>query len=241
MGNIPTIINTGDELFEAASSWHESFIIDKNVNVNTIKLFEPLGHVTALHVACFYGFDTLVKALLDRNADPNIIHESSPMNVLCQRNGSTKILQYLLNANTYAYVYCYGGTPLTFAISNKNVEHVELLLNHCVSANRLIDGISPLMLVNDKPIGILVLLLANGANVNEQTHTTPIHEACRNGNSKVLKILLEFGADHTMMIDDETAFDLAKRVGNYKCVKILRKHADRKKIRICGCKHTCGK
>ncbi|BCS83281.1 repeat protein [Cotonvirus japonicus] len=177
-----------------------------NVNLQTKK-----EGYTALHTACvrskYNSSIETVKILINSKCDVNIQNS----------NGQTALMQSVLN-----YSYCHpdiikllidAGTDLNLIDNRKrnaliyacyekyaNANIVELLLKNWINVNHKNDnGYTALMCV-----------------VNYPETVTSI---------KIVNLLLEYFADTNLVNSDgETAFDIAKKLGNEVIIKILSDH-----------------
>ena len=80
---------------------------------------------------------------------------------------------------------------------------------------------------NRGDIGVVAVLLKNGADINSCTSVdggwTPLMEACRAGRTNVVVLLLEHGADTTFLnsFDGMTARDYARSRGHSNVVTAI--------------------
>ena len=161
----------------------------------------PLSHETPLALALKNRHWNIVRYLLSKRASPNI----------GRCNGFT-LLEYAIlqeNNDLAALFVKYGanvnqadrsGNPMLFtAIRRKNHTALHILLKAKADPNRKGRGkrtaLHEAVLHND--IRAAVLLLNHHAEVNAQDCLleTPLHLAVRCGNTEIMKLLLECGAD----------------------------------------------
>lgn len=93
----------------------------------------------------------------------------------------------------------YGDTLLHFAVLKSNNNLAKLLLKHGANVNgKNNNGTTPLHSSLD--VSTSKLLLKSGGNVNEKNGNgcTPLHYAADICHIDLIKLLLEYGADHTI-------------------------------------------
>ena len=139
---------------------------------------------TALMLAAWQGQDRVVKLLLDYGADVQLVDnlEETAIHLALTSSGNERTAKLLVN----------GGADVN---------------------RRDRFGRSPLCLAVELGYeGVLDLLLDLKAGVNAQDLTfqnTALHLACKDGNDKLIKLLLNAGADITKQNRyGETAFDI---------------------------------
>lgn len=120
-----------------------------------------------------------------------------------------------------------GATPLLLAILNEHVKTAQLLIRHGARQDLADEkGRLPLPLAAENGYDVVVrdLIRAGGepnlkSGVNEDT---PLILAAAKGREKVIKVLLENGADKDMMNKfGEMALDIAEEKGHEKMIKLL--------------------
>ena len=180
-------------------------IIDHGADVNAVN---NRGQ-TALWFACIDGQDSIVKVLMDTGADPSIVdkYRDSCLHAAIHGQCSTETIQKIIDhgADVNA-VNNDGATPLLLACSKAQAESAELLLN--VGADPNIadgDGDASILSAIDGYCSVNTMhkLIANGANVNATNNKglTALLKACSYGQMDVVKVLLEAGADPTIVDD----------------------------------------
>lgn len=161
----------------------------------------------------------VVKSLLARGLDPNIIEEERGDTglILAVRENSMKVFDLLLNApdiDIEAESWN-GDTAMMMACYKENMPAVEALLSKGAEVNR--PGWTPLHYAaavgnND----IVRILLDRSAYIDAESpnKTTPIMMAARGGHIMTVKLLLDEGAD--AMLKNElgmNAIDFAEKHG----------------------------
>lgn len=161
-------------IFDASAKGCEKCLVwYTNLSKNTVNNNIGYENNTALHIACKNGNENCVKILLKNGAN---IHK---------RNFD-------------------GWTPFIYACRYKHENIIKILLNNGVNVNEKCQhGCTPLLyacyLGNDKDDGCIELLLKHGANINEKAGVgTILHIACKHASNKIVKTLLEHGADYTI-------------------------------------------
>jgi ankyrin repeat protein len=161
---------------------------------------------TFLMSAAENGFSLLVKALLEKNANPSAIdgYRDTPLHYASMHNTSMRsrveVVKLLISrgANISAAGF-YGKTPLDHAVENQNIELAELLIHH--GANLLAANDNGNMLLHYASrcgsIELVNLLIHHGANplATNDNGNTLLHSASRYGSIEVAKLLIHHGAD----------------------------------------------
>ncbi|MGQ0561734.1 MAG: ankyrin repeat domain-containing protein [Gemmatimonadota bacterium] len=118
-----------------------------------------------------------------------------------------------------------GWTPLMFAVSKGHVDAAWLLLQHGANASVVAAGFSALdlALVSPRPRELLRLLIEHGASLTAgRSHARPLVLAAENGDTALIKFLLQRGAQ-VNAADQSTITPLiaAARNGRTEAVKLL--------------------
>ena len=180
-------------------------IIDHGADVNAVN---NRGK-TALWVACCDGQDSLVKILLDAKADPNITDKDgdSCLHAAIHGQCSTETIQKVFDHGAYINaVNNDRATPLLLACSTAQAESVELLLHFKADPNSAdSDGDTSILNAVEGYCDVKTLhtLIDNGAKVNAANNKglTALLKACSYSQMDVVKVLLEAGADATIVDD----------------------------------------
>lgn len=172
-----------------------AFISDTNAEKNT-----------PLHFACKGKNPRLVFLLLFRGADINIVNINNelPIHIACAK-GRYTIVEVLLNYNSLLNVKTInkGFTPLHYIAYNNRVNILKLIMNR------------------DEYISELQEI----SNSQDNKLMTPLHIACENGYTDIVKYLLIVGAK--IDIQDENGnypVNLALDNGHKDIVRILMSH-----------------
>ena len=124
----------------------------------------------------------------------------------------------------------YGYTPIIVAIESKNDEILEILIENGVDIREKHPVFGKLTLHTaayfQNETAVKMLLKLDPTLANSQSGTdgwTPLQDATLKSNSKIVKLLLDYGADP--LIKDYkggTAMDMATEFGKGEIVKLLR-------------------
>ena len=208
--NINTCDSAGNTLLHhAAEGGHvwlaELLMGNKKLNVN----IENTAGETPLTKSIMNEQEDLIKLLLTKGAQV----ASGSIGIALQKNKSVKVLTQLLEHKADANIKCpekdekynIQYTPLGLAITQKNIQVVEILLKYKANVNAKFTWhsheITPLGLAlyhND--IKIIELLLQHKADVNGKfpwagREWTPLVYAIDKKNSKIIQLLLQYKAD----------------------------------------------
>ena len=171
-----------------------------------------LSELCYFHIACRYGTKDIVKCFIDRGANVNEIVETgllcwgrfAPLHFAVE-NGSWEIVRLLLEHGAKTEVRdCEGWTPLQMAIRyTDDTSIAEQLLDY--GANIEVEGfpwwkhITPLhAAIEHNRSNHVALFFTRGANIHAESRydsTTALHKACKNLQVKIVKLLLDNGAN----------------------------------------------
>ena len=196
---------------------------------------EPTTEFTSLMLASRFGKPEVVKLLLDRNAQVDIVNSIGwTALIYASVDGTTDIVQLLLDAGANVNIqsrYENGATvtPLVAACSCGHTEVIKRLLNKGADVNfRPVKGMTMLMLACErKNTEVVKLLLDAGAEVNLYSNNgrTALMEASQTGEIDTVKLLLRKGAQIDLQnINGVTALMIACRQGHKDIVKELINH-----------------
>jgi ankyrin repeat protein len=190
---------------------------------------------TPLHLASSKGHLTNAKWLLDHGADVTSqdARGYTPLHFAAQ-NGHLKVCHMLLEHNAKVNSCSYHrSTPLLLASESGRTEVVQLLLHFnadvyvCDSYG---DNALHCAALGGHPEVARILLKSNPeVNSRNSYGETPLHQASKSGtegNTEVVRLLLDYGADVQMpSLGGETAFDVAHHRGRHEIVQLLSQHA----------------
>jgi ankyrin repeat protein len=153
-------------------------------------------HMTALHLAGYFGLHNVAVTLLERGHDPNIMdsYEQTPLSYAV-RNGHAPIVKLLLGQHVHPDPGkdSFYGSPLSWAARNGHEPVMKLLLE------------------KDVDLGS-----------KDEYGLTPLAWAAKNGHAAVVERLLERGASQeTTNYRGRTALSLAAANGHEAVVKLL--------------------
>jgi ankyrin repeat protein len=165
--------------------------------------------------------DILVKSLLARGLDPNLVEPERGDSglILALRSGSMLVFNLLMAHKDIDLELKArnGDNALMIAAFTGNKEAVEALLEKGAEVNRV--GWTPLHYA--AAVGkneIVQLLLDKAAYIDAESpnKTTPIMMAARGGHILTVKLLLDEGADATLKNDlGMTAIDFARKTNHH--------------------------
>lgn len=217
----------------------------KNGNLDEVKsvLNSPEANIndvdsnygkTALMYAAKSGRKDIVKLLLDKGADPNIVawgDETALRNAV--KNGHKDIIKLLLDTNAEFKKRSMGGA-LVEAAQQGHKDIVELLINKGADPNSTAyyDGYSAptdttaLVVASGKGHKDIVrVLLDKGAYVNSQCSSmgnTALILATAMNHKHIAKLLIDNGADTRIAnVHGNTALQIAKLNGNKELAQLL--------------------
>jgi ankyrin repeat protein len=176
-------------------------------NFDAVKILVNRGAVnvcdrsnsTLLHEAAGSGNIDIIRLLLDRDADVNVLDRcgDSPLHKAFRYHDAVKLLVDRgadVNARNKS-----NSTPLHEASGSGNRDVMELLLSLGADINAQDHrGVTPLHEASRYQNFDAMKLLVNGGaevNVRDKNSSTPLHEASGSGNLDVVRLLLGLGAD----------------------------------------------
>jgi ankyrin repeat protein len=184
--------------------------------------------------SCFNGDIKLAGKLLENGVNVNALNKMGMTPLMLAANRHLNIAQLLIEkgANVNAK-YATGRTSLHLAVFSLNADIVSLLVSSGANVNaEYEDGETVLMeAASSSSSEIVELLLKNGAEVNasDDAGNTALINAAEGyseeespGDTEVVKILLEFGADGAhKTLDGWTALHGAARHNNIEMIEML--------------------
>lgn len=190
----------------AASERNYSTIVDILLETGAeVDLQTPWGNVTALQAAAQKGNTAILRKLLDAGADPTI-KDNKGMTALHHASsaGSVVDVAALIGKGGNISSIGNGKTPLHYAAWGGNPDIAELLLKEgsVVDPESVPDQNTPLALATWRNQGaVMKVLLDANAEINHQNvgKFTALHWAAHYGHIKAIEILVERGADKTIL------------------------------------------
>jgi hypothetical protein len=157
-------------------------LLEPNVNIR-----DPWGY-TPLHYACKYQRSSLVKFLLQKGADVNVVnyHGTTPLHLACENDPS--IVEYLVYHGALVNVFDRDGfTPLLNACRHEP-SVVEFLVKQGAYVNvKTKYGYSPLSIALSYSPYSVECLLTYGANIETSIHgQDPLHWVCIHWGSETV-------------------------------------------------------
>lgn len=193
---------------------------------------------TALHVAAYYGHDEAVLILHEAQATLDLRDNSgcTPL-LLATMRGHVKVMEKLLcdRENGYSQLETQdddGDAPLMLAAANGLLDGVHLLIEHGVDCNtRNKASRTPIIAAsrwrNFAVVSALLKLERIEINAQDERQQTALHKAASGGHIRVLELLLNNGADVSILdYRGRRALHLACSQGSVAAVKLFLDHAD---------------
>jgi ankyrin repeat protein len=185
------------------------FAVKDAVNTNPAYLTcrtEDEWEYTGLHWASQKGYPEIVAFLLSKGADFHLEAKKVPWKpiLLAARYGHKSIVEMFLDAGEEidVQINCDSKyTPLHYACHHGHVDIVKLLLERHTSISLVSGhGLRPIhTAANNGQAACVGLLLQYGEDVdvvhNSEWRYTPLHWACQEGKTDVVKLLLEHRAN----------------------------------------------
>ncbi|KIL95639.1 hypothetical protein FAVG1_00377 [Fusarium avenaceum] len=154
---------------------------------------------TALMVACGLGRINIVQQLIDLGADKDTVTDSgSSILDIAALYGHTKVVEFLLQTGVDKHRQDRaGGTALHSAAMNGKVRIVQLLLDAGVEKDKSsFIGMTPLhVAVGNCHVAVAKVLLIAGADKEAKDNNEQTEEVANLRRERILKLLLEAGAD----------------------------------------------
>lgn len=187
--------------------------------------------ITAIHMAAERGEPQLIRMLIDRGADINVVtsHMRTPLIIACQHNMQEAAVE-LIEQGADVTARTEDGTTALHLASANSFEIVQMLIERGADVNAVtvsgdLQGATPLHIACEfGQTEIASLLIEKGANINSRLHNgqPPLINACKSGNAEIVQILLEHGADATLTSSGNTsALHVAVMTGSIDIVRLL--------------------
>jgi ankyrin repeat protein len=153
----------------------------------------------SLHFACIKGYIDVVEMLVHMGIDVNMhskCRKQTALHYACchgQLGTVKKLIQLGADVNICD---CYRITPLHLACEHGHVDIVEELIKSGAKVNTGGDDkmMIPLHFCDRDHDQICELLIKADVNSLNSSCSSPLHLACKNGNIKIAKLLIESGA-----------------------------------------------
>ncbi|XP_065085323.1 uncharacterized protein LOC135707425 isoform X2 [Ochlerotatus camptorhynchus] len=187
-----------------------------------------LDKSTALHSAVENGHFSVVKQLIENNADPNDMDEynRTALHVASYKE-NMEIIQLLIdkggNLNSKTI---FGQTPLHLAVLNNHESVVKNLIANSADPNEMDDNKWTALhyACQNGNVETVKFLVEQYSNISSQTifGQTPLHIAALNGHAHVVELLIAKNADPDKVDDKQwTALHMACQNGNVETVKLF--------------------
>ena len=199
---------------QAKSIQIASAMNDKKALKVTLQTKKTIAEINkAILVASQFGHSTVVKILLNEQADPTV-QDNFPISIASQ-NGFSSVVKVLLK-DTRVNPAAQDNTPLKMAVQEGNIKIVQLLLN-CPEVDPGADNDFSLRSAVLQGRIEIVQLLLNHPKVNPTANKNyALKEAIRQGNVSIVRYLL----DHPK-VNPNIGFKLACEGGNFEIIKTL--------------------
>lgn len=198
---------------------------DIDIKVNNIT---PL--INAIKYLRVNVVDLLIRSSCNVNLSDDTIHRNTPLHYACfysKYQEGKDIIKILIRAGSKVTIKnTDGDLPLHYAIIQSSDIHIINLLTKNLYQNDINNvGNSTLLTAckyNKNPDIIMALLnITPLINCINKYNETALHYACYHNNLKVVKILLDFGADPNIPNDtNEDCFDIC--LYKTECLNILK-------------------
>lgn len=203
-----TVEGTTTPLIAAAKRNHTT-IVDILLSAGAkVDLQTTWGNITALQAAASSGNTAILLTLLEAGADPNI-KDSNGMTALhhASSNGGVKDVDALIKKGGDISSVGNGKTPLHYAAWGSNPLVVELLLKEGAKLDpeSIPDKDTPLALAAMRnQDDVMKVLLTAKAEIDHKNRDnfTALHWAAHFGHIRAIEILIDNGANKTILNDD---------------------------------------
>ena len=166
----------------------------KLIEALTIRLdnTDTLGN-GPLHYACKYECTDIVRYLVERRYNQNIINSEreSALHIACRK--SLEVTKLLTNCDAN-FKNANGNTPLHIACASKRKDIAQYLVEemNCDVKVRNNEGEYPLHIATLNSLQIEILVQKSDINCQDNCGNTPLHNACYIQDSDMIKFLLHY-------------------------------------------------
>lgn len=153
--------------------------------------------LSPLHFACRKGYKDIVKLLLEKGANVNALSNTSvtPLH-FAAASGNKEVIKLAVDGGAdVSATDKEGKNPLMYAIEAKKAEAAKYLIELGADAAAA-DNSGRTALDYANAFGLVQLIgaiSADGAGTTDAYGNTPLHQACHNGQSEVVKAMLKSG------------------------------------------------
>lgn len=183
-----------------------------------LRVEKTIAKETSLHIAAGHGYGQIVRALLEKGADPNSIasnHLKTPLHVAASE-GHVQVVKYLLQggakreAQRPAELSRFGSwcSPLHLACQKGHLEIVKVLHQHGANIDAISEdhrGISVLHeAVINHYVDIIKYLINQGVTMNvfDSAGFSPLHIAAKRGYTDIMDLLIKGGSEVDCFFND---------------------------------------
>lgn len=218
-----------------APTFHGDVVAVKKLLADDVTLIDirDAKNLTPLHVAASRGQSAVAQLLIDHGADasgPSNDDEWTPL-VFAAYRGHAEVAKVLIENG--AGVTSSDGNPIHFAGQRKHKDICRLLVEHGAIDDLLgSDDSDALKLFraaysyDSEAVGEVLARRPELVNCKDKEGRTALHEACTNGDTKTVRVMLKYGANVTVQdANGQTPADRAEAHKQHAVTKLLDKHS----------------
>lgn len=207
------------------------FALSKGLSIEIEALNE--NGKTALHLAAEKGNLKILQKLIEKGADVKA-KDREGKSCLHLAVDFPDVVQYFiqLDSTNINAQDNDGDTPLHHAVTNQNIEIIELLFkNDADPDSKNLEGEAPIHCFarEGTDVNVIKIFIDNDADINIKTtfdECTPLQIAAHYNNEEVIKSLIENGADAT--IKDKHGKSASDRAKNVKMKQFINEQVEQK-------------